>query len=40
MAIPRESEWTDLQKVVAGMVGGGQVNGVAEELAGKPAAGR
>ncbi|KAF5338661.1 hypothetical protein D9611_012804 [Ephemerocybe angulata] len=28
MAIPRESEWTDLQKVVAGMVGGGQANGV------------
>ncbi|XP_006462059.1 hypothetical protein AGABI2DRAFT_206221 [Agaricus bisporus var. bisporus H97] len=33
MAIPRESEWTDMQKTVAGMVGGGgsgHVNGVGE----------
>jgi dynein intermediate chain len=30
MAIPRESEWTDMQKTVSGMVGGGQTNGVAE----------
>lgn len=35
MAIPRESEWTDMQKTVAGMVGGagsgaGQVNGSSE----------
>ncbi|TFK39400.1 WD40-repeat-containing domain protein [Crucibulum laeve] len=30
MAIPRESEWTDMQKTVAGIVGGGQANGVAE----------
>jgi dynein intermediate chain len=29
MAIPRESEWTDMQKTVSGMVGG-QANGVAE----------
>lgn len=28
MAIPRESEWTDLQKVVSGMVSGGQTNGL------------
>ncbi|KAG5637788.1 hypothetical protein H0H81_003180 [Sphagnurus paluster] len=26
MAIPRESEWTDMQKTVAGIVGGGQSN--------------
>jgi len=31
MAIPRESEWTDMQKTVAGVVGGGQTNGVADE---------
>ena len=38
MAIARESEWTDMQKTVAGMVGGGggydyvtgQVNGGGE----------
>lgn len=37
MAIPRESEWTDMQKTIAGMVGGGvgaggvtHVNGSAE----------
>ncbi|KAF8075085.1 cytoplasmic dynein intermediate chain [Lyophyllum atratum] len=30
MALPRESEWTDMQKTVAGIVGGGQANGVAE----------
>jgi len=23
MAIPRESEWTDMQKTIVGMVGGG-----------------
>jgi dynein intermediate chain len=34
MAIPRESEWTDMQKTVAGLAGGGHppghMNGVAE----------
>jgi len=30
MAIPRESEWTDMQKTVAGLVGGGQMNGVVD----------
>ncbi|KAG6813836.1 hypothetical protein H0H92_006780 [Tricholoma furcatifolium] len=30
MALPRESEWTDLQKTIAGIVGGNQANGVAE----------
>ncbi|KAJ3515990.1 hypothetical protein NLJ89_g1413 [Agrocybe chaxingu] len=30
MALPRESEWTDMQKTVASIVGGGQANGVAE----------
>lgn len=31
MAIPRESEWSDMQKTIAGVVGGGQVNGVVDE---------
>jgi dynein intermediate chain len=31
MALPRESEWADLQKVVAGMVGGGQANGAVDD---------
>jgi len=30
MALPRESEWTDMQKTVASIVGTGQANGVAE----------
>ena len=34
MALPRETEWTDMQKPLASIVGGGggggQVNGVAE----------
>lgn len=36
MAIPRESEWTDMQKTIAGMAGGagghvpGHVNGTGE----------
>lgn len=33
MAIPRESEWTDMQKTVSGIVGGGQANGIAEDSA-------
>ncbi|KAI0084486.1 WD40-repeat-containing domain protein [Irpex rosettiformis] len=33
MALPRETEWTDLQRTVAGMVGGSaQMNGVENEL--------
>ncbi|KAF9522680.1 cytoplasmic dynein intermediate chain, partial [Crepidotus variabilis] len=28
MAIPRESEWTDMQKTISSMMGGGQTNGV------------
>lgn len=40
MAIPRESEWTDMQKTVSGMVGGGQVNGVAESETARIVAGR
>ena len=40
MALPRESEWTDLQKVVAGMTGGGNINGVLSDDSGKVAAGR
>ncbi|KZT27753.1 dynein intermediate chain [Neolentinus lepideus HHB14362 ss-1] len=28
MAIPRESEWTDMQRTVSGIVGGGSTNGV------------
>ncbi|KAH9933309.1 WD40-repeat-containing domain protein [Fomitopsis serialis] len=30
MALPRESEWTDLQRTVAGVVGGGAQNGIVE----------
>ncbi|KAI0766580.1 dynein intermediate chain [Trametes elegans] len=34
MALPRESEWTDMQRTVAGLTGGGtQANGVGEESA-------
>ncbi|KAF8998561.1 WD40-repeat-containing domain protein [Cyathus striatus] len=40
MAIPRESEWTDMQKTLAGIVGGGQANGVAESDSTKVATGR
>lgn len=29
-ALPRETEWTDLQRTIAGMVGGGQTNGTAD----------
>jgi dynein intermediate chain, cytosolic len=32
MATPRESEWTDLQKVVAGMTGSVQTNGTENDL--------
>lgn len=40
MAIPRESEWTDMQKTVAGLVGGGQTNGVVDVEASRIVAGR
>ncbi|KAH7890720.1 WD40-repeat-containing domain protein [Phlebopus sp. FC_14] len=40
MALPRETEWTDLQKTVAGMVGGGQTNGAADGDASRIMAGR
>jgi dynein intermediate chain len=40
MAIPRESEWADMQKTVAGVVGGGQMNGVADGEATRIVAGR
>ena len=34
MALPRESEWTDMQRTVAGIMGGGgQANGVADDSA-------
>jgi dynein intermediate chain, cytosolic len=32
IATPRESEWTDLQKVVAGMTGSVQANGTENDL--------
>ncbi|TFK74907.1 WD40 repeat-like protein [Pluteus cervinus] len=40
LAIPRESEWTDMQKTVSGIVGGGQTNGVAETDSARVLAGR
>lgn len=40
MAIPRESEWTDMQKTVAGVVGGGQANGTVDSEATRIVAGR
>lgn len=40
MAIPRESEYTDMQKTVSGIVGGGQTNGVAEGESARIVAGR
>jgi len=40
MALPRESEWTDMQKTVAGIVGGGQANGVSESDTARIIAGR
>ncbi|RPD64262.1 dynein intermediate chain [Lentinus tigrinus ALCF2SS1-7] len=34
MALPRESEWTDMQRTIAGIIGGGgQTNGVADDSA-------
>ncbi|OAX38984.1 WD40 repeat-like protein [Rhizopogon vinicolor AM-OR11-026] len=40
MALPRESEWTDLQKTIAGFIGGAQANGVADGDATRIVAGR
>lgn len=40
MAIPRESEWADMQKSVSVMVSGGQANGVAESETARIVAGR
>jgi len=40
MAIPRETEWTDMQKTLASIVGGGQANGVAESDPTRIVAGR
>lgn len=40
MAIPRELEWTDMQKTMAGIVGGGQTNGVVDGEATRIVAGR
>ena len=40
MGIPRETEWTDMQKTVSGMVGGGQTNGTAESDSARIVAGR
>ena len=34
MALPRESEWTDMQRTVAGIMGGGvQANGLGDDSA-------
>jgi len=40
MAIPRESEWTEMQKTVSGMAGGGQGSGIGESDAARIVAGR
>ncbi|KAF8899594.1 dynein intermediate chain [Gymnopilus junonius] len=40
LALPRESEWTDMQKTVASIVGSGQTNGVAESDPARIVAGR
>lgn len=40
IAIPRESEWIDMQKTVSGIVAGGQANGVAEGDSARIVAGR
>ena len=40
MATPRESEWTEMQKTVSGMVGGGQGSGIGESDAARIVAGR
>ena len=40
MALPRETEWTDLQRTIAGMVGGGQSNGTTDADLSRSANGR
>ena len=44
MALPRETEWADLQRTIAGMVGGGggtvQTNGIADTDATRSVNGR
>lgn len=40
LAIPRESEWTDMQKTLTSMLGGGQANGIGETESSKIMAGR
>lgn len=40
MALARESEWTDLQKTIAGLAGVGQTNGAVDGEATRIAAGR
>ena len=40
MGIPRETEWTEMQKTVSGMVGGGQTNGIADNETARIVAGR
>jgi dynein intermediate chain len=40
MALPRESEWTDMQKTIASVIGGGQSNGVADADSARILAGR
>lgn len=38
MAMTKDSDWTDMQKTVAGIVGGGQTNGI--DVDGRIVAGR
>lgn len=40
MALPRESEWTDLQRTVSGIMGGNQSNGTLDVDAARIVAGR
>lgn len=40
MALPRESEWADMQKTITSIVGGGQANGIAENDSARIVAGR
>ena len=41
MALPRESEWTDLQRTIAGVVSGGvQTNGAVEDTGSRSIVGR
>lgn len=40
MALPRETEWTEMQKTVAGLMGVGQTNGVVDGEGTRIVAGR